>query len=122
MARKKILIAEDSRTILMVEKMILREAYDLVTAKDGQEAVEMAEAERPDLILMDIIMPKMNGFEACRKLRGQDSTKDIPIIMVTTRGEPENVEMGFESGCSDYVTKPISSIELLSKLKDYLGD
>lgn len=123
MMRKKILLVDDAETILMMERMILNKAgYELITAKDGQEAVIKAVAERPDLILMDVVMPKMNGFEACKQLRGQDTTKAIPIIMVTTRGEAESVESGFESGCDDYITKPINGLEVLSKVKSALGE
>jgi CheY-like chemotaxis protein len=123
MASKRILLVDDAETILMMERMILTKGgYEFITAKDGDEAVEKAVNERPDLILMDIIMPRMSGFEACRLLRARDETKTIPIIMVTTRGELENVENAFESGCSDYVTKPINSLELISKVKTYLGE
>ncbi len=123
MTRKKILLVDDAETILMMERMILGKAgYELLTAKDGQEAVTKAVAEQPDLILMDVVMPKMDGFEACRQLRGQDVTKAIPIIMVTTRGEAANVESAFQSGCDDYITKPINGLEVLSKVKSALGE
>ena len=122
MSRKKILLVDDSGTTLMMEKMILNKGpYDLVTAKDGEEGVAMALQENPDLILLDIVMPKMDGFEACRRLRAEEATKETPIIMVTTRGEVENVEHGYELGCTDYVTKPINSLELMTKVKNYLG-
>ena len=121
-ARKKILVVDDSRTILMMQSMILRKGpYDVVVANDGAEAVEKALAERPDLILMDVVMPRMTGFEACRVLRSRDETRAIPIILVTTRGEGDNVETGYASGCSDYVTKPINGAELLAKVRDQLG-
>jgi CheY-like chemotaxis protein len=121
--RKKILVVDDSNTALLVERMILSKgAYDLVTAQDGAEALATAIAERPDLILMDIVMPKMNGFEACQALRAHPGTSETPIILVTTRGEAENIEKGFTNGCNDYVTKPINGLELLSKIKDYLGE
>ena len=123
MQRKKILCVDDSATILMMERMILSKGpYDLVTAADGEEAVSKALAERPDLILMDIVMPRMNGFDACRRIREQEATRATPVIMVTTRGEVQNMENGFESGCNDYVTKPINATELLSKLRNYLGN
>jgi len=120
---KKILLVDDSATILMMQKMALKTTnYKVVTANNGEEGVAKALTERPDLILMDVIMPKMTGFEACRRLRQEPATKDTPIIMVTTRGEPVNVEEGFESGCTDYVTKPIDTFELLNKLRDQLGE
>jgi len=86
------------------------------------EAVERATAERPDLILMDVLMPRLNGFEACQRLRHADETREIPIIMVTTRGELESLESGYAAGCSDYVTKPISGLELLTKIRSCLGE
>jgi DNA-binding response OmpR family regulator len=123
MTRRKILVVDDSKTALFMETMILKKGhYDLVTAGDGDEAVQKALRELPDLILMDVVMPKMSGFEACRELRKQEATKGIPIIMVTTRGESDNVETGFESGCTDYVTKPIDGVVLLSKIRDCIGE
>ena len=79
-------------------------------------------AERPDLILMDVMMPKMDGFEACRRIRELAEIQETPIIMVTTRGEIESMESGYVSGCSEYVIKPIHGRELLEKVKDYLGE
>ncbi len=120
---KTVLLVDDSATILMMQKMALKTTnYKVITANNGAEGVEKALAEKPDLILMDVIMPKMTGFEAVRKLRQEAATKDTPIIMVTTRGEAVNVEEGFESGCTDYVTKPIDTFELLNKLRDQLGE
>ena len=123
MTRKKILLVDDSSTILMMEKFILRnDPYTLITASNGEEAVRKAASEQPDLILLDVIMPRMNGFEACRLIRENESSKHIPIIMVTTRGESANVETGWVSGCTDYVTKPINAIELLAKVRSLLGE
>ncbi len=123
MTRKKILLVDDAETILMMERMILNKAgYELITAKNGEDAVNKAASERPDLILMDVVMPKMNGFEACKQIRANEATKTIPIIMVTTRGEAESVESGFESGCDEYVTKPINGLEIVSKVKSALGE
>ena len=121
--KKKILLVDDSATILMMERMILTKfPYDIVTAADGEQAITRAVAEQPDLILMDVVMPKMNGFDACRRLREIESLRATPIIMVTTRGEQTNVESGYESGCNDYVTKPINSVELLAKIRNYLEE
>jgi len=120
---KKLLLVDDSATILMIEKTLLKgQPYSLITAVDGQEAVDKAVAERPDLILMDVVMPRKNGFEACQELRGLESTMNIPIILVTTRGELANVQSGFEAGCSDYVTKPLNKQELLEKIRNYVGN
>jgi len=117
-ANKKILLVDDSNTILMVEKMILAsEPYHLVTAGNGAQAVERAAAERPDLILMDVVMPTMDGFAACRALRARDETRAIPVIMVTGRVEEGDKVLGFEMGADDYVTKPFSPRELVARVR-----
>ena len=123
MARKKILVVDDSGTARMIEQMALgRSAYDVVQAKDGAEAVQVAKRELPDLILMDVMMPNMDGFTACAHIRAQEETKAIPVIMVTTRGEAVNVETGYRNGCNDYVTKPVNTLELLTKVKSLIGE
>lgn len=123
MSRKKILLVDDSNTILMMERMILaKHGFELMTASDGEQAIEKAEKEQPDLILLDVVMPRMGGVEALRRLHQNERTSGIPVIMVTTRGEAENVETAFENGCSDYVTKPIDSLDLLSKIHSCLGE
>jgi CheY-like chemotaxis protein len=120
---KKILVVDDSKTALMMEREILekRTNYHCVTAADGQEAVEKAQQERPDLVLMDVVMPRMNGFEACKMMRQQASTREIPIVLVTTRSEESYMEAGFLSGCNDYITKPIDGAELVALVESYLG-
>ena len=121
---KKVLLVDDSATTLMMEEMILKNStpYQCVTAKDGLDAVSRAIVETPDLVLMDVVMPKMNGFEACKRMRSEQSLQNVPIILVTTRGEEDYVETGFQSGCNDYITKPINSRELLTLLRSYLGE
>jgi DNA-binding response OmpR family regulator len=120
--QKKILLVDDSKTALfMVATLLKKEQYLLVTASDGQQAVELAAAERPDLILMDVVMPRKTGFEACLELKRREDTKSIPVILVTTRGEGENVETGFACGCNDYLTKPINAQELLAKVRDHIA-
>ncbi len=123
MPQKTVLVVDDSKVALMTEVMILRRdgRFEIIEGKNGEEAVELAVKHQPDLILMDVNMPVMDGFEACRVLRNKAETKTIPIILVTTRGEAENIEAGYENGCSDYVTKPINGSELLSKIQNVLG-
>jgi DNA-binding response OmpR family regulator len=120
---KRILIVDDSGTSLLMAKMVLsQETYELCTAKDGVEALAAAEAEPPDLVLLDVVMPRMDGFEACRRLRERSATHSTPIVMITTRGEEANIERGYESGCTDYICKPINPMELLTKVRTYLGE
>ena len=119
---RKVLLVDDSATVLMMERMILAaERFEIVTASNGQEAHEVAKRELPDLILMDIVMPRMSGLEACKAIRKDPATRHIPIILVTTRGEANSMEQGYENGCNDYVTKPVNSTELLSKIRNILG-
>ncbi len=120
--KRKVLLVDDSGTALMMEKMILaREPYELITATNGEEAIAVALRERPDLILLDVNMPKMDGFAVCTALREQEATRNTPILMVTTRGEADNVERGYQVGCTDYVTKPIDGVELVAKVRNYLA-
>jgi DNA-binding response OmpR family regulator len=120
---KKVLLVDDSATMLMMEEMILKQRtnYECVTAKDGLDAISRAVVEAPDLVLMDVVMPRMNGFEACKRMRMETSLSGMPIILVTSRGEEEYVETGFQSGCTDYITKPINGSELVTLLQSYLG-
>lgn len=122
MPKPRILLVDDSTTVLTMERMFLsEETYDLLIAHNGEEAIEKALATKPDLILLDVVMPGIDGFETCRRLRQHAATRDIPIIMVTTRGEGESIETGYASGCTDYVTKPIDGLELVTKIQDCLA-
>jgi len=121
-SRKTILLVDDSETILAMEKFILRDGpYDLVTASNGVDAVTKAVELVPDLILLDVIMPKMGGLEARRRIRAVETTRSIPIIMITTPGEASHVETS-PHVFDDYVTKPINTIELLSKVRGFLDE
>jgi CheY-like chemotaxis protein len=123
MSRKKVLIVDDSNTVLMVEKIILgRAAYDIVAAADGLEAVEKARSEKPDLILMDLMMPRLDGFGATKAIREDPSTREIPIVIVTTKSEAARVETAMKLGCQDYTTKPIHGPELLAKIRTLIGE
>ena len=120
--KKKVLLVDDSNTVILMEKMILAKGpYDIIVARDGVEGIAKAKSEKPDVILLDVMMPNMDGLTACAELRRDPATSHIPIVMVTTRGEEQNIETAFRNGCTDYVTKPISGIELLTKLNNILG-
>jgi CheY-like chemotaxis protein len=119
--QKKVLVVDDSRTALMMSMTILsRGPYVLVAAHDGEEAVAKAKAEQPDLIVMDVVMPKMTGIEACAAIRSCPETQAIPVFLLTTRGEEDYVAQGQEAGCTAYLTKPINALELLNKIRDTL--
>lgn len=124
MSSKRILLVDDSCTARLVHRMVFSQKpnYELLSASDGREAVEKARTEKPDLILMDIVMPRMTGLEACRALKEDKVTCRIPVILLTTRGEEQYVQEGYASGCSDYLTKPVKDVELLDLLKAYLGE
>jgi DNA-binding response OmpR family regulator len=118
----KILVIDDSGTSQIMARMLLASlSVSIETAKDGVEGLEQAEKVRPDLILLDIVMPRMDGFETCKRLRESDTTRQTPILMVTTRGEESNIEKGFSLGCTDYICKPFNAVELLAKVRSYLG-
>ncbi len=121
--KKRILIVDDSSTVILMERMVLGDlGYELSVARSGEEALEKAATEKPDLVLMDVVMPGMSGFDAVKALRARDATRTTPIIMVTTRSEPQYVEEGYKSGCNDYIIKPFDKKDLLAKLKTHLGE
>ena len=117
----KVLIIDDSGTSQMMARMLLASLeVSIESAKDGVEGLEKAAEVQPDLILLDIVMPRLDGFETCKRLREREATRETPILMVTTRGEESNVERGFALGCTDYICKPFNPVELLAKVKSYL--
>jgi CheY-like chemotaxis protein len=93
---------------------------EVVTASDGVEALENIQARTPDLILLDIMMPRMSGFEVCRKLKSDPRTRDVPVIMVTALNELGDIERGVESGTDDFITKPVNRLELVTRVKSLL--
>ena len=118
----KILMVDDSNIQLDYQCMLLADQdFTLITASNGAEALQLALTERPDVILMDIEMPGMNGFEAARRLRLEEATAAIPIIMVSAQTELEYVEQAFLDGCSDYITKPVHKADVLAKISGLTG-
>ena len=117
-----ILVVDDSPTEVHILKKILeKQGYEIVTARDGQEGVETAMQVRPDLILMDIVMPVLNGFQATRKLRNDENTAHIPVIMVTTKDQQTDINWGMRQGANEYLVKPIAPAELLDKIRVLLN-
>jgi len=118
----KILIVDDSPTETHVLKVLLeKNGYAVETASDGELGIEAAKEHHPDLILMDVVMPVMNGFQATRQLSRDPETSSIPIIMVTTKDQDTDRSWGLRQGAKEYLTKPIDTKELLSKIKATLG-
>jgi CheY-like chemotaxis protein len=119
---KKILLVDDSPTSRLASRMLFHDRYELISASDGKEAVEIALEERPDLILMDIEMPRMSGLAACKILKQNEKTKRIPVVLLTMRGENSFIEEGYANGCSDFLVKPMNQQKLIAVLKAHLGE
>lgn len=119
---KRILMVDDSQTVLSLEKLIFRSPeYELVTASNGAEALQLAlHGKRPDLILLDVVMPQMDGLECCRQLKSTLKTRAIPVIMVTTKGDEAMITEAYAAGCDDYITKPITRAALMEKVRAHL--
>jgi two-component system alkaline phosphatase synthesis response regulator PhoP len=114
----KILVAEDSTTVRgLVSARLSADGYDVVEAEDGEEAVALARSQAPDLIVLDKMMPKLDGFEVVRRLREDPATAGIPIIMLTDRAGEEDVLQGLDLGVEDYMPKPFSPLELSARIK-----
>jgi len=121
MSTKKILVVDDEPNNLQLLRQILKNDYTLTFAKNGLEAITSAEKHRPDLILMDIMMPEMDGYQACRDLKKKASTAQIPVIFVTAMGQVEDESLGFEAGAVDYLTKPVSPPVVKARVKIHLS-
>lgn len=118
----KILVAEDERDIRDLVTFSLRGlgGFEVVQAANGLEAIERATAERPDLILMDVRMPRMTGYEACKKLKEIETTKDIPIIFLSAKGQESEIQQGLAVGAEEYILKPFAPDELVNQVRGVL--
>lgn len=118
---KKILVVEDvdfNRDLLV---QLLEDDYEVIEAANGQEGVKLAERERPDLILMDLSLPVMDGWEATRQLKANDNLRSIPVIALTAHAMKGDEEKALAAGCDDYLVKPLDEDELIAKIQKYLG-
>ncbi len=116
-----VLIVDDNlKNLKILGKTLQENSYVPVAAKNGPQALDFAQRAGPDLILLDVMMPGMDGFEVCRKLKARDDTKNIPIIFLTASTERKDLLKGFEAGGVDFVTKPYDSIELLLRVKSHI--
>jgi DNA-binding response OmpR family regulator len=119
---KKVLIADDEPNIVIsLEYLLRREGFEVFVAADGEEALAKARAERPDLVLLDVMMPKMNGFDVCQALRADPEMAATRILMLTAKGRDTEVSKGLGLGADAYVTKPFSTKELVAQARQLLG-
>ena len=119
--QKMILIIEDEEdTLLFLKDRLEMEGYQVMTANNGQEGLEKARELRPNLILLDVMLPKMNGYQVCQQLKQDANTQTLPIILITAKSQKSDRLSGKESGWDDYVTKPFDTNELLKKITHFL--
>ena len=118
--KQQILIADDERFNLNILVDILKPDYKVIVAKNGKQALERAKSNPPDLILLDIMMPEMDGYEACKNLKENKQTKDIPVIFITAMKEVGNEAKGFDLGAVDYITKPFKAAIVMARVKVHL--
>jgi twitching motility two-component system response regulator PilH len=122
MSVKKILIVDDSPTELkLITDVFSTPEYDVVTAEDGEAGVEKAMSEQPQLIVLDVVMPKMNGFQACRKIKSAPELKDTPVILLTSKNQKSDEFWGKKQGADVYLTKPFDADELLAAANGLLS-
>ena len=121
MEKEKIMVVDDSPTELKImTEPFIPKGYTVITAMDGEEAIRLAEIEKPKLIVLDVIMPKMNGFQVCRKIKTTPELKDIKIILLTSKNQESDEFWGMKQGADAYMTKPFEGSELLAKAESLL--
>jgi len=122
MSAQKILIADDEPNIVIsLEFLLKREGFDVSVARDGQETLDAIRRDRPQLVLLDVMMPKKSGYDVCQEVRGDSSISDTKILMLTAKGRELDVAKGLAMGADDYMTKPFSTKELVLKVRELLG-
>jgi two-component system alkaline phosphatase synthesis response regulator PhoP len=121
-AKGRILVVDDEIYIVHILDFSLgMEGYEVVTALDGEQALERVAEQKPDLIVLDIMMPKLDGYETCKVLKSREETKDIPVILLSAKGRNVDQKTGFEVGADDYITKPFSPRKLVERINAILG-
>ncbi|ADG68006.1 response regulator receiver [Planctopirus limnophila DSM 3776] len=117
----RILIADDNlQNCELLDAYLASDEYEIAMAYDGQQTLEKVREWQPDLVLLDIMMPKLSGFEVCAKLRSEPSTKSLPVLMVTALNEMGDIEKAIQAGADDFLTKPINRLELTTRVKSLL--
>ena len=122
MAGEKILVAEDEQDIQKVIRITLKlkGGFDVKFANNGLEVLEKVREERPSLIILDVMMPKMDGYETCRQLKADDSTRDIPVVFLTAKAQEKEIEEGLKLGAIDYLKKPFEPDEFVEKVRSII--
>ncbi len=119
---RKIVLAEDEPQIArLIEFKLKKEGYSVISKENGEEALKAIKMDKPDLILLDIMMPVMGGYEVLRRLKEDENLKSVPVIMLTARAQEKDVVKGIDMGAEDYITKPFHPAELLARVKRILG-
>lgn len=119
---KKILVADDDNNVLfLISEILTRQNYEVLQAVNGDQALQEAASLHPDLIVLDIMMPVIDGIEVCRRIKSSTETKDIKIIMLTAKTSGKDIEAGMSAGADHYMTKPFRIAELTAKIKDLVG-
>ena len=118
MAKERILIVDDEKDILeLISFNLEKEGYTVVRATTGEEALRIAQSAVPDLVILDLMLPNLDGLEVCRRLKQGDSTRDLPVLMLTAKGEDSDIIAGLELGADDYITKPFSPKVLIARVR-----
>ena len=121
MAKVVLVVEDDPKSMKVARDLLAMSGYSTIQASDGAQGVELARAQKPDLVLMDIMMPKMDGYTACHAIKSDKATKNIPVIMLTAVGFDLNRQLAERVGASAYVTKPIDREELMKTIGQFLG-
>ena len=122
MSRGRILVVDDEIYIVHILDFSLgMEGYEVITALDGEEALEKANEHKPDLVVLDIMMPKMDGYETCKALKANETTKNIPVILLSAKGRNVDMQTGYDVGADEYITKPFSPRKLVDRINAILG-
>ncbi|MFA6358161.1 MAG: response regulator [Candidatus Omnitrophota bacterium] len=122
MAKKILIVDDEPHIVTMLENRIKHAGYEVITAIDGQEGLSKAQKEKPDLIILDLMLPKLDGYKVCRMLKFDGKYKHIPIIMLSARAQEEDKKIGEQVGADGYITKPFEPQVLLGKIKELLLD
>ena len=122
MSKGRILVVDDEIYIVHILDFSLgMEGYEVITALDGEQALEKLKTEKPDLIVLDIMMPKLDGYEVCKSIKSSPETRHIPVILLSAKGRNVDQKMGFDVGADDYITKPFSPRKLVERINQLLG-